>query len=127
MPDANASAGTQTILERIARAIRRELGAAIDAYHGGRSPELADPINRAFRAVVRAFVEADDGPGANLDATVSQALRLLAGRRLAIEGWDDQQVKFLIEEEPGSPDDWLCFLILSDRAQIEPLLDPDRE
>ena len=30
----------------------------------------------------------------------------------------------LIDEEPGSPDDWLCFLILSSRAQIEHLLGP---
>jgi hypothetical protein len=126
MPDADVSASVLTILERIARAIRRELGSSIDSYPGCHSPEAADPLNRAFRAVVRAFVEAAAGPGANLDATASRALRLLAQRRLAIEGWDDQQVKFLVEGEPGSPDDWLCFLILSDREQIEPLLDPGR-
>ena len=37
----------------------------------------------------------------------------------------DGRVKFLIEEEPGSPDDWLAFLILSSRPQIQPLLDTD--
>ena len=33
------------------------------------------------------------------------------------------QVRALIEEEPGGPDDWLAFLALSAMAQIEPLLD----
>ena len=27
--------------------------------------------------------------------------------------------------EPGSPDDWMCFLVLSPRPQIESLLEPD--
>ena len=47
-------------------AIREELGEAIDAYPGCRSPEGADPINRAFRAVARSLIRADlahrDGP-----------------------------------------------------------------
>ena len=125
MPDPDVRPATRTLLERIAGAIREELGESIDAYPGWRSPEGADPINRAFRAVVRSLVEADLPPGTDLDGIVSRALRLLAERRLAAEGWDDDQVKSLIEEEPGGPDDWLAFLILSSRPQIEPLLDPD--
>jgi hypothetical protein len=125
MPEPDVSPATLVLLERISGAIREELGESIDAYPGGRSPEAADPINRAFRAVVRSLAGVDLGQGTDLDGTVSQILRHLAGRRLAAEGWDDDRVKSLIEEEPGSPDDWLAFLILSSRSQIEPLLDPD--
>jgi hypothetical protein len=56
---------------------------------------------------------------------LSETLRQLAELRLASEGWEDRQIKLLIEEEPGSPDDWLAFLILSSRSQIEPILDLD--
>jgi hypothetical protein len=125
MPDPDVLPATLALLERIAGAIREELGDSIDAYPSGRSPEAADPINRAFRAVVRSLAGADLPPGTDLPGTVSRALRLLARRRLATEGWDDDQIKSLIEEEPGGPDDWLAFLILSSRPQIEPLLDPD--
>jgi hypothetical protein len=125
MPDHDVRPATLAFLEQIAKAIRRELGESIDAYPGCRSPEGADPINRAFRAVVRSLAEADLPPGTDLDGIVSRVLRLLARRRLVAEGWDDDQLKSLIEEEPGSPDDWLAFLILSSRPQIEPLLDPE--
>ena len=125
MPDPDVLPATRAVLERIAGAIREELGESIDAYPGGRSPEGADPINRGFRAVVRSLAEADGPPIADLDGIVSRTLRQLTQRRLAAEGWDDRQVKSLIEDEPGSPDDWLAFLILSSRPQIEPLLDPE--
>jgi hypothetical protein len=118
------SSSLLNVLERIAEAIRQELGEEIDAYPGCRSFEGADPMNRAFRAVVRSLLAADLPP-TELNSLVSQALRQLAERRLAAEGWDDRQIKFLSEEEPGGPDDWLAFLILSSRQQIEPLLDPD--
>jgi hypothetical protein len=125
MPEPDVLPATLASLERIAGAIREELGESIDAYPGGQSPEAADPINRAFRAVVRSLAGADLGQGTDLDGTVSQILRQLTEIRLAAEDWDDDRVKSLIEEEPGSPDDWLAFLILSSRSQIEPLLDPD--
>jgi hypothetical protein len=109
------------LLDRIARAIREELGSTIEAYPGLRSPQGAEPINRAFQAVVRELAK-DDRP-----SRVSHLLRSLAESRLALEGWDARLSKGLIEEEPGSPDDWLVFLILSSREQIEPLLDPESE
>jgi hypothetical protein len=125
MPDPDISPETLTLLGRIAGAIRDELGQAIDAYPGCRSPEAADPINRAFRAVARSLAGADVSAGTGLTGATSRALLRLALRRLAEEGWDDDRAKSLIEEEPGGPDDWLAFLILSSREQIEPLLDPD--
>jgi hypothetical protein len=125
MSEPNVSPASLVLLERIAGAIRDELGAAIDAYPGCRSPEGADPINRAFRAVTRTLARADLAHGTDLDGIVSRALRQLTQRRLKAESWDDDQVKTLVEDEPGSPDDWLVFLLLSVRDQIEPLLDPD--
>jgi hypothetical protein len=125
MPNADASAEALALIAIIAGAIREELGEEIDAYPGLRLPERADPPNRAFRAVVRALLRRDT-PGAVVSpAIVSRSLRRVAERRLATEGWDDRQVRLLIDQEPGSPDDWLVFLILSSRPQIEPLLKPD--
>jgi hypothetical protein len=128
MPDADVPAEILAIIETIAGAIRDELGEEIDAYPGLRLPERADPFNRAFRAIARAILRGDADDAEVPPTLVSQALCRVAERRLTAEGWDDRQVRHLIEQEPGSPDDWLVFLILSSRPQIEPLLkleDPD--
>ncbi len=126
MSDADVPIEALALIETIADAIRRELGDEVDAYPGRRTPEGADPLNRSFRAIVRSLLAADGNPGADLTALVSGTLRLVAERRLGQEGWAGDQARALIEGEPGSPDDWLCFLALSSRAQIEPLIDPDR-
>ncbi len=125
MSDADVPAEALALIARIAGVIRDELGEAIDAYPGATAPELADPINRIFRAIARMILSLNTSGIESTDSLLSQALRRVAERRLAAEGWDDLQVKNLIDEEPGSPDDWLVFLILSSRAQIEPLLTPD--
>ncbi len=113
-------------IERVAGAIRDELGEEIDAYPGCRSPEGADPLNRAFRAIVGSILSSAGSRPGELALAVSRVLLLVASRRLAAEAWGPDAVKGLIEDEPGGPDDWLAFLILSSRPQIEPLLDPDR-
>ncbi len=124
MPDADVPAEAVALVERIAGAVRDELGEEIDAYPGASSPELADPLNRAYRAVVRSLLEAGDIPGPSLPALVSRTLRRAAKHRLAAEGWDDRRVGFLLDLEPGCPDDWIAYVLLSSRAQIEPLLGP---
>jgi hypothetical protein len=125
MAESDVPAETLALLALIAGAIRDELGEEIDAYPGGGAPERADPINRAFRAVVAALLRGDATATEGPPAPVSRALRQATERRLAAEGWDDRRVRLLIEEEPGSPDDWLAFLLLSSRAQIAPLFTPD--
>ncbi len=127
MLDADISAGALALVERIAGAIRVELGEEVDAYPGCRSPDGADPLNRVFGAIVRSLLAMDAVSGDDLAGLVSRTLLQVASRRLEAEGWDDLTIKTLIEEEPGRPDDWLIFLILSSRPQIEPLLDPDRD
>src|ERR1700721_1766201 len=114
-----------SLLARVAGAIRRELGEEIDAYPGLRSPETADPINRVFRAIVGSLLASIDPPTGEPGLLISATLRRPAELRLASEGWDERQIKRLLEEEPGRPDDWLAFLILSSRSQIEPILDRD--
>ena len=125
MSDAHLSAEDLAIIEVVAGAIRDELGEEVDAYPGRQEPEGADPLNRAFRAIVRAILGPNTSGIEGTHLIVSQALRRLAERRLTAEGRDDHQVKVLLDLEPGRPDDWLCFLILSSRAQIEPLLTPE--
>jgi hypothetical protein len=123
MPDADRLAAAETCLGAAAAAVRAELGADIDAYPGLHSAQAADPLNRAFRAAARSALVPDaaiDEPG----AVVSSALRRLAVARLAAEGLGTRVIRALIEEEPGSPDDWLAFLLLSSMAQIAPLLRP---
>ena len=124
MSDADLPVQALAIIEVVAGAIRDELGEEVDAYPGRREPEGADALNRAFRAIVRAILDPSTSAARDADSLVHWALRRVAEGRLSAEGWDDHQVETLIDEEPGSPDDWLCFLILSSRAQIEPLLGP---
>ena len=81
-------------------------------------------MNRAFRAVARAIVIHIAGPDI-APAIVSRTLREATERRLISEGWGNLQVRHLIEQEPGSPEDWLAFLLLSSRPQIAPLLQAD--
>src|SRR3954466_12162917 len=106
MPDAEVPAEALALVEKIAGAVRDELGEEIDAYPGAASPELADPINRAFRAVVRSLLEAGGIPGPSLPTLLPRAPRRAAENRLAAEGWDARLVRLLLALEPGCPDDW---------------------
>ncbi len=127
MPDADRYSATEACLGATAAAIRASLGADVDAYPGQRSPEAADLINRAFRAAARSALAGAGVAAADLPALVSATLRRLAESRLAGEGLDPDAVRLLIEQEPGTPDDWLTFLLLSSMEQIEPLLRPDED
>src|SRR5690349_4474035 len=99
MPDADVPAGALALAERIAGAVRAGLGVEIDAYPGLSSPELADPINRDFQAIVRCLLEAGGEPVESLPSLVSRTLRLAAEHRLAAEGWDERRVRLLIDME----------------------------
>ena len=125
MNDQNVPEDALDLVERLAGAIRDALGEEIDAYPGSDQPERADPLNRAFAEIVRTIVGPITGNAATLPIAVSLTLRLAAERRLAPEGWSNARVRALIEEEPAHPDDWLIFVLLSARTQIEPLLDSD--
>ena len=127
MPEIHVPAEALALVDRIAAAVRGELGPEGDAYPGCRTPEGADPLNRAFRAVVAELLAAEGVSASQLATTTSRVLLHVATRRLATEGHDAPAIKSLIEEEPGGPDDWLAFLILSAPEQIDPLLDTDAD
>ncbi len=109
MPDAEVPAEALALVERIAGAIRDELGEEIDAYPGHSAPEQADPINRAFQAAVLTLLEADSTHDVSPAVSVSRTLRRVAGRRLAADRFDARQSRLLLDGEPASPDDWLTF------------------
>ena len=88
MPDDDVPPEALIVIELVAGAIRDELGDEIDAYPGHASPEQADPINRAFQATVLSLLGADLAPGDSPAAAVSRALRRVAERRLAADGFD---------------------------------------
>ena len=126
MPDTTIPAVALALIERITEAIRHELGEEIDAYPGYQTPEGAAPLTRVFRAIVGLVLTAESVPAGNLTRTVSQTLRQAVAHRLQGDGYHDIQIKELIEQEPGGPDDWLVFLLLSSPQQIEPLLGSDQ-
>ena len=99
------------LIEGLAGAIRRELGDEVEVCPGQRAPDQAEPLNRAFRAVVRLVLEPLVAPGA-LPAEVSRVLRRVARGRLDAGGLSERQVRTLLEFEAGTPDDWAVFLAL---------------
>jgi hypothetical protein len=64
-------------------------------------------------------------PATSPDRAVSATLRRVAQQRLAAVGLDAREILTLLEDEPGSPDDWLAFLALASRAQVRDALEPD--
>jgi hypothetical protein len=102
----------------IAGTIRQELGDQVEACPGLARPEQAEPLNRLFRALVRRLLEPILEPGHDLSRLTSWALRELTCSRLAAGGLDDHQIQILLELEPGTPDDWLTFLLLVPWAEV---------
>ena len=105
-------------LEAIADAIRRELGDDVEACPGFRSPEQAEPLNRVFLALARLILGPIVAPGDDPSGAVSRALRRLVGRRLEAGGLGELEIKTLLELEPGTPDDWLIFLLLVPWSEV---------
>ena len=90
MSDADLPVQALAIIEVVAGAIRDELGEEVDAYPGRLEPEGADPLNRAFRAVVRAILGPNTSGIEGTYSLVSRALHCVAGRRLTAEGLLDE-------------------------------------
>ena len=126
MPDDDVPPEALIVIELIAGAVRDELGDEIDAYPGHSAPEQADPLNRAFQAVVLTLLESGPTPGVPVAVSVSGPCAGSPRRRLAADGCDALQARLLLDEEPGSPDDWLTFLVLSSRTQVEPRSETSR-
>jgi hypothetical protein len=102
----------------IAETVRQELGDDVEACPRLARPEQAEPLNRLFRALVRRLLEPIVESRHDLSRVSSWVLRELTQRRLAASGLDDRQIQILLELEPGTPDDWLTFLLLVPWAEV---------
>jgi hypothetical protein len=100
------------LVEGLAGAVRMELGDDVEVCPGHQSPDQAEPLNRAFRALVRHALEHLVGPGCDLPAGVTRVLLRAARGRLEAGGLGESDLRTLPEFEPGSPDDWLVFVLL---------------
>src|SRR4051812_42741661 len=118
MFDASERTTEFALIEAIAGAIRDELGDAVEACPGSRTPEQAEPLNRAFRALARLVLEPLVAPGDDPGSTVSRANLRLVKRRLATLGLGDTSIKTLLDLEPGTPDDWLVFVLLVPWSEV---------
>jgi hypothetical protein len=96
----------------VAETIRQELGDEVEACPGFSRPEQAEPLNWLFCALVRRFLELIVEPSHDLARLTSCALRELTCRRLVAGELNERQIHTLLELEPGTPDDWLTFLLL---------------
>jgi len=112
MFDAYEQTSEFRLIETIAETIRSELGDEVEACPGYQTPEEAEPLNRVFRTLARHLLEPIVAPGHDLSSLVTWVLRRLVLRRLAAGGLSETQIRVLLDLEPGTPDDWLTFLLL---------------
>jgi hypothetical protein len=118
MFESHAQSPEFALIETIAETIREELGDEVEACPGFARPEQAEPLNRLFRALVRRLLEPAVEPVHDRSRLTSWVLQELARRRLATGGLNESQIKTLLELEPGTPDDWLTFLLLVPWTEI---------
>ncbi|AGA26325.1 hypothetical protein [Singulisphaera acidiphila] len=106
------------LLERIAAALRDELGIAIEEQPGLRDPSQASQVNRAFlitsRCILKAIAASDVDRPVYLHGTLFRLVR----RRLVTGGLAEDQVEFLLGLEAGHID-WLAYFLLAPWQEIE--------
>jgi hypothetical protein len=118
------------LFEAIAVALREELGVPIEKQPGFYDADEAGQVNRPFRVMARAIVPSGIPTGQDLSATLSDALRRLARRRLELGLLDAHEVEHLLRLDFDGRDDWLAYLILTPWSEIEHLLEtrgPDND
>jgi hypothetical protein len=122
MFDACKGTGEFALIEAIAAALREELGIAIEEQPGFHEPSEAGQVTRAFRVMARTILRTIVPAAQDLPALLSQVLARLARRRLEAGLLDAHEIEHLLGLELDGCDDWLAFLILTDRSEIEHLL-----
>ncbi len=118
------------LIEAIAAALRQEFGVALEDQPGFHDTSEAGQVNRAFRVMARTILRPIASPDEDLSALLSRVLGRLARRRLEAGLLDAREIDHLIGLELDGRDDWLVYLILTDRSEIEFLLQtrgPDRD
>ena len=107
------------LLERIAAALRDELGSEIEEQPALHDPAQAGQVNRAYRVVALSILRTIVPSEEHLGDVLTWVLTRMVQRRLADCGLDDQQARSLLGMEPADRDDWLAFLILTTPQEIE--------
>ena len=106
------------LLERIAAALRDELGIAIEEQPGFRDPSQAGQVNRAFLVTSRCILEAIAASDESRPVFLHRTLVRLVRRRLVTGGLAEDQVEFLLGLEAGRMD-WLAYFLLTPWQEIE--------
>jgi hypothetical protein len=119
--DTDGLAAAFDLLERIAAALRDELGVAIEEQPGCRHPSQAGQVNRAFLVTSRCILEAIVASDEDLPVFLHGTLVRLVRRRLAKGGLAEDQVEFLLGLEAGR-DDWLAYFLLTPWQEIERMI-----
>jgi hypothetical protein len=110
------------LIERIAVALREELGSEIEEQPALRDPAQAGQVNRAYRVVALTIFKTIVPAEESLPDVLNWVLTRIARRRLADCGLDEQQASSLLGMEPADRDDWLAFLILTTPQEVERIL-----
>lgn len=112
-----------TLVERIASAIRNEFGDEdFDDFPGFRDATRAGQVNRAYRTAAGCILTCQDQEASSSLPSLTDALNLIARRRLETGGLDAAQIALLLRFEPPGRADWLAYLILTSWPGIERLL-----
>ena len=118
MSEPDEHAPELALIEGFAGATRRDLGDGVEACPGHHSSDQAEPLNRASRAVVRHVLGPLVRPGHDLPGEVTRVLQQVARGRPEAGGLGEPQVRTRLELEPGTPGDWLGFLILAPWPEV---------
>ena len=110
------------LIEAIAAALRVELGVAIEEHPGFHDPSEAGQVNRAFRVMARTILGTIVPSVEDQEALLSFVLGRLARRRLEAGLLDTHEVDHLLGLELDGRDDWLAYLVLTARSEIDHLL-----
>jgi hypothetical protein len=110
------------LIQRIARALREELGSDKEDQPALHDPDQAGQINRAFRIVTRTILSTIVPPVEDLARVLTWTLNRLVRRRLADAGLNETQAALVLGMEPASRDDWTAFLILTTTDELQQIL-----
>ena len=110
------------LIERIAAALRDELGSDMEDQPALHDPALAGQVNRAFRLVVRTILSTIVPRSEDLASVLTWTLNRIVRRRLAQAGMDDREAALLLGMEQVTRDDWTALLILTTSEELRHVL-----
>jgi hypothetical protein len=110
------------LIERIATALRDELGIDKEDQPALHDPDQAGQLNRGFRIVAREILRASVQPDEDLADGLTWVLNRLVHLRLDAARMGERQAAFLLRLQPATRDDWTAFLILTTDDELRHIL-----